>query len=97
MDVYVQPDGLRRGINTEEFVIFNRENVRMELSLEWHGDSPQSEIWEVTMNDWVESGNSTVISAKAVGLSDLERAVWVTADKSGITVHLSARCPWEGC
>lgn len=97
VDVYVQPDGLRRGINTEEFVIFNRENVRMELSLEWHGDSPQSEIWEVTMNDWVESGNSTVISAKAVGLSDLERAVWVTADKSGITVHLSARCPWGGC
>ena len=97
VDVYVQPDGLSRGINAEEFVILNRENVRMELSLEWHGDSPQSEIWEVTMNDSVESDNSTVISAKAVGLSDLERAVWVTADKSGITVHLSARCPWGGC
>jgi len=32
-----------------------------------------------------------------VGLSELERAVWVTADDSGITIHLSARCPSEGC
>ena len=81
----------------EEFIIINRENVGMDLSLEWHGDSPQSEIWEVTMKDRVEAGNSTVITAKPIGLSNLERAVWVTADESGITVHLSARCPWGGC
>ena len=97
VDVYVHPSGLDRGINTEEFVIFNREKVGMDLALEWHGDSPQSGIWEVTMNDWVDGGNSTVITAKAIGLSELERAVWVTADDSGITVHLSARCPSEGC
>ena len=97
VDVYVQPSGLGRGINADEFVISNRENMSMGLALEWHGDSPQSGIWEVTMNDWVEGGNSTVITAKAVGLTDLERAVWVTADESGTTVHLSARCPSEGC
>ncbi|MDG1540191.1 MAG: hypothetical protein P8Q46_01380 [Candidatus Thalassarchaeaceae archaeon] len=97
VDVYVHPSGLDRGIDTEEFVIFNREKVGMALALEWHGDSPQSGIWEVTMNDWVDGGNSTVITAKAIGLSELERAVWVTADDSGITVHLSARCPSEGC
>ena len=97
VDVYVHPSGLDRGINTEEFVIFNREKVGMDLALEWHGDSPQSGIWEVTMNDWVDGGNSTVITAKAIGLSELERSVWVTADDSGITVHLSARCPSEGC
>jgi hypothetical protein len=97
VDVYVHPSGLDRGINTEEFVIFNREETRMDLALEWHGDSPQSGIWEVTMNDWVDGGNSTVITVKAVGLSELERAVWVTADDSGITIHLSARCPSEGC
>ena len=97
VDVYVHPSGLDRGIDTEEFVIFNREKTRMDLALEWHGDSPQSGIWEVTMNDWVDGGNSTVITVKAVGLSELERAVWVTADDSGITIHLSARCPSEGC
>jgi len=97
VDVYVHPSGLDRGINTEEFVIFNREKMGMDLALEWHGDSPQSGIWEVTMNDWVDGGNSTVITAKAIGLSELERSVWVTADDSGITVHLSARCPSEGC
>jgi len=97
VDVHVRPSGLDRGINADEFVVFNRENVRMGLALEWHGDSPQSGIWEVTMNDWVEGGNSTLVTVKAVGLTDLERAVWVTADESGITVHLSARCPLEGC
>jgi hypothetical protein len=97
VDVYVHPSGLDRGIDTEEFVIFNREEMGMDLALEWHGDSPQSGIWEVTMNDWVDGGNSTVITVKAVGLSELERAVWVTADDSGITIHLSARCPSEGC
>ena len=97
VDVYVHPSGLDRGIDTEEFVIFNREKTRMDLALEWHGDSPQSGIWEVTMNDWVDGGNSTAVTVKAVGLSELERAVWVTADDSGITIHLSARCPSEGC
>ena len=97
VDVYVHPSGLDRRINTEEFVIFNREKMGMDLALEWHGDSPQSGIWEVTMNDLVDGGNSTVITVKAVGLSELERAVWVTADDSGITIHLSARCPSEGC
>jgi hypothetical protein len=95
--VYVNPSGLGRGIDSEEFVIFNREEVKMELSLEWHGDSPQSGIWDVTMDDWLEGGNSTLVSAKAIGISNLERAVWVTADDSGIIVHLSARCPSEGC
>ena len=96
-DVYVYPSGLGRGIRTEEFVIFNREDVEMELSLEWHGDSPQSGIWDVNMSDLLEGDSSTLVSAKAVGLPELERAVWVTADDSGITVHLSARCPSGGC
>jgi len=97
VDVYVQPSGLGRGINADDFVIFNREDVRMGLSLEWYGDSPQSGIWEITMSDLVEGGNSTLITAKAVGIPDLERVVWVTAEESGITVHVSARCPSEGC
>ena len=96
-DVYVYPSGLGRGIRTEEFVIFNREDVEMELSLEWHGDSPQSGIWDVDMSDLLEGDSSTLVSAKAVGLPELERAVWVTADDSGFTVDLSARCPSGGC
>ena len=97
VDVFVEPGVFGRGMAAEEFVIFNRGEARMDLSVEWHGDSPQSGIWEVTIEDWVEPGNSTLVTAKAVGLSNLERAVWVTADDSGITVHLSARCPVEGC
>jgi hypothetical protein len=97
VDVYVHPNGLYRGLDVEEIMVFNRAAGRMNLAVEWHGDSPQSGIWEVSINDWIESGDSTSITVKEVGLSSLERAVWVTADESGITVHLSARCPSEGC
>ena len=97
VDVFVHPGGLDRGINEEEFEIFNRASERMDLSVEWHGDSPQSGIWNVTISDWIEAGNSTSISVDSNGLSILERSVWVTADDSGVTVHLSARCPMGGC
>jgi len=97
VDVYVRPNGLDRGLDVEEIMIFNRASKRMDLAVEWHGDSPQSEIWEITIDDSIESGNSTSVSVKEVGLSSLERAVWITADESGITIHLSARCPSEGC
>lgn len=97
VDVYVHPNGLYRGLDVEEIMVFNRAAGRMNLAVEWHGDSPQSGIWEVSIIDWIESGDSTSITVKEVGLSSLERAVWITADESGITVHLSARCPSEGC
>jgi hypothetical protein len=97
VDVYVHPNGLNRGLSIGEIVVFNRASEKMGLAVEWHGDSPQSGIWEVDIDDWIESGDSSSITAKAVGVSDLERAVWITADESGITVHLSARCPPGGC
>jgi hypothetical protein len=97
VDVYVHPNGLYRGLDVEEIMVFNRASGRMDLAVEWHGDSPQSGIWEVGINDWVESGDSTSITVNEVGLSSLERVVWITADETGITVHLSARCPSEGC
>ena len=97
VDVFVHPGGLDRGISEDEFEIFNRRSEMVDLSVEWHGDSPQSGIWNVSMSDWIESGSNTSISVGSIGPSSLERSVWVTADDSGITVHLSARCPTEGC
>ncbi|HJM24031.1 MAG TPA: hypothetical protein QF821_00075 [Candidatus Thalassarchaeaceae archaeon] len=97
VDVYVQPAGLNRGLDVEEFTVMNRASEKMGLAVEWHGDSPQSGIWEVEIVEWLESGESGSITVNPVGLSNLERAVWVTADGSGVTVHLSARCPSEGC
>tara|TARA_B100000686_G_scaffold248739_1_gene258592 strand:+ start:1667 stop:4018 length:2352 start_codon:yes stop_codon:yes gene_type:complete len=97
VDVYVSPGGIGVGISEEEFTIYNRAANRMSLSVEWHGDSPQSSIWEVEIPDGVGTGESVRVRATPVGESPLERSVWVTADSSVITVHLSARCPQGGC
>ena len=89
--------GLNQRIDADSFYIFNRGSERVGLSLEWHGDSPQSGIWEVRIGDWIDAGGSTLVESVANGSSYLERALWVTADESGVIVHLSARCPSEGC
>ena len=96
-DVYVNPGGIGMGILEEEFTIHNRALYRMDLAVEWHGDSPQSGIWEVDIPEGVEPGGSVRVTATPIGESSLERAVWVSTDSSGITVHLSARCPQGGC
>ena len=88
---------LNQRIEADTFYIFNRGSERIGLSLEWHGDSPQSGIWEVSIGDWIDAGDSYFVEAVANGSSTLERALWVTADDSGVVVHLSARCPSEGC
>ena len=89
--------GLNQRIDVDSFYIFNRGSERLDLSLEWHGDSPQSEIWEVEIGEFIEARGSSFVESVATGNTDLERALWVTADDSGVVVHLSARCPSEGC
>ena len=97
IDVYVSPGGIGVGIAEEVFTIHNRAPDELKLSVEWHGDSPQSGIWEVEIPEKVESGGSVQVTATPVGDLSLERSVWVSADSTGITVHLSARCPLGGC
>ena len=89
--------GINQRIESELFAIINRGPEDLALSLEWHGDTPQSSIWEVSIGEWIYPGEEAYIEAVASGNSTLERALWVTADESGVVVHLSARCPSEGC
>ena len=91
------PIGLNQRIEADSFYIFNRGSERLDLSLEWHGDSPQSEIWEVEIGELIEARGFSFVESVATGSTNLERALWVTADESGVTVHLSARCPSGGC
>jgi len=67
------------------------------LSLETHGDSPLGGIWEIGIPSLVGPGESINLTILEKGEVALERAVWITADESGITVHVSARCPRGGC
>ena len=95
-DVYVSA-GLGSGIEQDEFEVTNRGQERMGVSVERYGDAIEAGIWELEIPVGVDPGSSVTVLARGAGDPNLERSVWVTADPSGITVHLSARCPHGGC
>ena len=97
IDVFVSPGTLNGGLSGELFVLTNRGTKELGLSLETHGDSPLGSIWEIGIPSIVGPGESINLTILEKGEVALERAVWITADESGITVHVSARCPRGGC
>ena len=97
IDVFVSPGTLNGGLSGELFVLTNRGTKELGLSLETHGDSPLGGIWEIDIPSLVGPGESIDLTILEKGEVALERAVWITADESGITVHVSARCPRGGC
>ncbi len=97
IDVFVSPGTLNGGLSGELFVLTNRGTKELGLSLETHGDSPLGGIWEIGIPSLVGPGESVNLTILEKGEVALERAVWITADESGITVHVSARCPRGGC
>ena len=97
VDVLIVPGSIGQGLDASEFVVHNRGGEQLAVSVEWHGDSPESDIWGVSIPDFVEPGGSAVVEALPTGELPLHRALWVYADEDGIVVHLAARCPTVGC
>ena len=97
VDVLIVPGSIGQGLDASEFVVHNRGGEQLAVSVEWHGDSPESDIWGVSIPDFVEPGGSAVVEALPTGELPLHRALWVYADEEGIVVHLAARCPTVGC
>jgi hypothetical protein len=97
VDVLIVPGSIGQGLDASEFVLHNRGGEQLSVSVEWHGDSPESDIWGVSIPDFVEPGGSAVVEAFPTGELSLLRALWVSADGDGIVVHLAARCPTVGC
>ena len=97
VDVLVHPGAVDEGIDLTEFVVHNRGEQRLSVGVEWHGDSPQSGIWNVSIPSHIEPGASAGMAAIPMGELALARSVWISAEASGITLHLSARCPLSGC
>ena len=97
IDIFVSPGTLNRGLSGGMFSLTNRGTAELGLSLETHGDSPLGGIWEIEIPSVVGPGESVNLSILEKGDIPLERAVWITADDSGVTVHVSARCPSGGC
>ena len=96
-DVLLVPGDLDSGLTLSQYVIVNRENTSMDVRVEWTGDAPSSDVWEVSIPDFVEAHSDVVIDISPSGELSLYRAAWVSVDEGEITVHLAARCPVDGC
>jgi hypothetical protein len=97
VDVLIVPGSIGQRLDASEFVLHNRGGEQLSVSVEWHGNSPESDIWDVSIPDFVESGGSAVVEVFPTGELSLLRALWVSVDEDEIVVHLAARCPTVGC
>jgi len=97
VDVTIANFGISERIEESLFTIENRMDVDYSISIEWHGDSPESSIWNLSIPNLAKNNSLTEVEILPEGNYNLERVIWITADERGIIVHLSARCPIEGC
>ncbi|HIL49708.1 MAG TPA: hypothetical protein EYG23_01490 [Candidatus Poseidoniales archaeon] len=101
VDVMTRPGRIGQAITVPPFgIVFsivNREDRNLPISVEWTGDSPEADVWEVTIPDEVGADSEVDVTILAVGELALERVVWVTVGEDIVTVHLAARCPVDGC
>jgi hypothetical protein len=97
LDIIIENSSIGEKITNSNFTISNRESKNMSISIEWHGDSINTEIWDVDIPSQVNSNESVQISINEKSNDSLQRAVWVKVDGNGITIHLAARCPLQGC
>jgi len=95
-DIHVSA-GLGIGIDEDHFEVHNRGKAPIVLSVEIYGDAIETSVWELEIPEELDAGASSEITVRSIGNQTLDRAVWVTADSSEITIHLSARCPYGGC
>ena len=80
-----------------EYIISNRMNKTIPITVSWTGDSPEADVWSVSIQDEIAPNSDSMMILEAAGTTALYRAVWVTVDDGEITVNLAARCPVDGC
>lgn len=96
-DVLLVPGELDSSLPTSQNFIVNRENYSLPVRVEWTGDSPESDVWDVSIPEEVAAHSEAMIEISPAGEVALYRAVWLTVSEGEITVHLAARCPVDGC
>ena len=97
IDISIEKGGISERIDESIFLIENRMDLDYTISIEWHGDSPETDIWDLSIPNLAKNNSLIELEILPVGNFDLERVVWITADERGIVVHLSARCSNQGC
>ena len=75
----------------EEFIIFNRENYSMPISLDWTGDAAGSDYWDVSVPSEVSAMSSVQVNITSNGDPEASLVYWVTTGDDGITLNLAAR------
>tara|TARA_B100000214_G_scaffold278842_1_gene208559 strand:+ start:19974 stop:22409 length:2436 start_codon:yes stop_codon:yes gene_type:complete len=96
-DVMIYPGHIGMQNLLSQFVIINRGNETLPIGVEWTGDSPNAEVWNVSIPTQVSSKSDVLVEVLTVGDNPLYRTVWVSIAENQVTVNLAARCPVNGC
>ncbi len=96
-DVVIRGGDIGVHLESPEYLISNRMNQTLPIAVSWTGDSPDADVWEVSIPDQIAANSEVSLSISTAGTTALYRAVWITVQDSEITVHLAARCPVDGC
>ena len=97
LDIIIDNFSIGESIKTQNFTIYNRESKSMAISIEWHGDSTNTDIWDVQIPSYVNSNESVNVVINTKSSDILYRTSWVDIDDNGIIIHLAARCSIDGC
>ena len=96
-DVILDGGDIGMHLAFSEYIISNRINKTIPITVSWTGDSPEADVWSVSIQDEIAPNSDSMMILETAGTTALYRAVWVTVDDGEITVNLAARCPVDGC
>ncbi len=97
IDIIMNNGSIGENITNPNFTIYNRGEEIIPISIEWHGDSINTDIWELSIPNFVESNGSTNISIYPKNSDNLHHTSWVQVMDDEIIIHLAARCLTDGC
>ena len=96
-DVILDEGDLGMHLNNSVYIISNRMNKTIPIAVSWTGDSPEADVWTISIPDEISPNSNLTMLLENAGTTTLYRAIWVTVDEGEITVNLAARCPVDGC
>ena len=96
-DVVLIEGDIGQHLSSTDYIISNRMNKTLPVTVSWTGDSPNSDVWSVSIPNETAPNSEVVMIIEAVGSTNLYRSVWFTVEDGEITVNLAARCPVDGC
>ena len=96
-DVVLIEGDIGQHLSSTDYIISNRMNKTLPVTVSWTGDSPNSDVWSVSIPNETAPNSEVMMIIEAVGSTNLYRSIWFTVEDGEITVNLAARCPVDGC